>query len=278
MPALVLQSVASQLSAHALARLAATCVQLRASVEGMHETWREKFVRDFGDAAVTSQVRESASWCLAYRREAVIRCVECSQRTHHVFIPTGARLCSKCERENQCRYRLITRAVACAELGVPHAAFRHSPSVDIKGVRFYVASSLTSFTSACSASRDSSSDSSDDEGSHLRVGAAARRPLKDAAALKAERKANKKAAKLAARQKRADVGEKNEFVWSNFHARPKSHGEHASRSRKACKTPSRKPCATRGNESELELALRDVEKALGQDWQLSLSGLVLADK
>ena len=309
LPPPLLQLVLYAVDAEALAALLATCRELRVLVSGMDGVWHRRLTHDFPDAAV-ARVGKAAgeagaawSWCKLYQQEASVRCAICRCRTPYVFSPTNRRLCADCEREHPEKFRLLTPEMARAEMGsdIPPSCFVGSPSVHIKGLQFFLAAEVARRAQQTPRKEVKSSSESDDDSEEEPW--QRRCPDQSAVATdrKAERKANKKQAKLLARLKRADAGADARALAApsrnshTFCARPKSHREHVSRAQGLATSdeprPSTRPgnrkkakalanararaCADRGGASALDKALADVERVLGEDWQLSLSGLRL---
>jgi len=223
LPDFLLIDILSRLSAPELVRLGIGCKALF-RVSQLDELWRPLTINRFGGRGENSVQKDGRefSWMLCYTTELSTRCRDCFRRTEYVFSPLNRRLCPECE-QTSLRYRLVTAEQATEELDVRVSAtlLKSTSSIVFGGFTFYLQSELLE-RSRSSHSRlathergksgddeskqdsqeeeedDEAGDEEDEERRHQRgTGSASRK-----AALKEQRKLNRKTTKLLQRAKR----------------------------------------------------------------------------
>ena len=189
-------------------RLSLTCWSVRDAVITAEQTWQRHL---HGPAAVSSSSRWSRAPFASYaafllnNRSA---CVECRRSTAYEHVLLRVRVCEHCERACARRYALCSHGDAALRYGEAHLdRLDEIPSVRVNGVRLWLRSAVDGALAVEEederVDRRSDTDENDAPSPPPRQ---ARDTTASMAARKEQRKADKKIAKQAQRERRAGRG------------------------------------------------------------------------
>mmetsp|Transcript_17177 Transcript_17177/g.37346 ORF Transcript_17177/g.37346 Transcript_17177/m.37346 type:complete len:291 (+) Transcript_17177:589-1461(+) len=208
-PEFLMIEILSYLSAADLVRFGTTCKSLQLLAQ-LDELWKPLVVRNnWAELGAAPGEQQDLSWMSRYSAEMSIRCLDCFRRTKYVFQPLNRRLCAECERSSY-TYRLVTAEQAAEELDlrISPVQLASTRSIEKGGFTFFLQSDLLKLTKRChGTSKAAVAESSDEEEVEEEVehSLPARNKASSSskqAALKEQRKQNKKATKLLQRAKR----------------------------------------------------------------------------